>query len=1560
MSRDAAGRRDLRYRPADHPDYSLHLDSAGVDLSLINLSSSALLCARPATSTAPGSPLVISLAPKAASAGSQSTARAPTTFSADSEEKQHGVLFRIPDFTQQGILARLIDEWRDMGLIVPEQDPALEPQVTSVTRRLETACGQPVLHDLDVLVWIRNNGLSTAEAVAAVAALSASLTGHEDEQRPNELKYFLSRTDCEESIRKIVNELRDEGFSTIHLVSMRPPALLGRLFDQLSRPLRDDLQKQGTSISYFRNLYDLQPTPTSAGPACLVALDICVNEGHTRNWFLSTLPAHLGDPSRFYQKVVILALVGFDSAGPLPSAPAGLGSVALTQRFGRSFTESDRPFATADNAHLHGSTPAVLDLVRDSLSLSGAPAHRRILDRVSKRSTFVCLETGCPPIDLPIFWSDYNWTPLWSTIDFYVPNRRPFPRAPFFSAYQGTLQRVLDRIVSGQSTLLHGPQGIGKTFLAARVVELCRIQSYYVLWHDCLDFDTIGNLLGHLDRFLDELGVGVGLSAHWPSNITSLVDLIDHAIAKLDRPVLFAFDRIQNVLAPQEGGRFWAFLTELTNRLSQHTDARTAGHHKGRSVCLLIHQTHRSNTDVHRAVIDVDTEVQDMLRELHLPQDGGSVTCPVDGTDVFSDSRLLADRLLRRRGLSEADRARQLQIVSNLAHCDPYRAWLLCFFLNRWTGLPDTASRALREHYAQLHTDLTLLHQLIIGGVGADNACHILSKEERALLECASVFELPWSIDDMVPAFSCALRDGPTTEEAGGRAALRNAVVRALEHLLEDHAPFIVELGLIRDTDTGELVNPRLRKDTDGWPKFMYCAELFEMPSVSKRYFRSMLDATPPVASAVYAAIARSMVERASRRGAAFEPPDAGEDTPLDDAEERAFAQMQAIYYFCQAGLPTEAASLYLAASEPKSWDRTRDLGNRILAADRDGGSDALNTIRRCQVTERYATALMELMLLDQAKAVCEAELLPRSGRESPDVLSRARLQAVTANCMRYAGDYAGADRLLGEIQSTLQAERRGPEHDELMAAVLGRRAQCAMSVGDCALADSWLEAAAPFAPRAERLLDELTDRKGTVALIRGNLDSAERLITPLLEDAPFRSAFAKALAHYRLARILLERLRATYVPLPAPASQSDKQAILSLAVGAEQHLRVGERQLMDARSDDARWHPAVRLAMVELSLLQARYGLERDIDSLDGGLKSVSSRLGAGDRKGRLPNSRRLELDTYQTAHDVEREVSRAIDGLPDLLKDSAEKSATSLRKLVAELLVAVRVRFDDVRQQHGDNNPYQQGRSWYEQLLCLWRLQDSLRTTLQQKGASWWQWLQRQDEATRDQFLPLSTITSAMCDAYRQGAESYYRHDLFQASEALHRLANCAFPGPHGLQERFEASFVLRELEGDRSLQKRGFAIQERMIEITRQYVRHWHGPIDHDPVVLDPFFSIPVKVYSRLIGDSDQYDRIASLVDRKATTRSAAQRTKILAELGGTPAPTRPTERGQTKTAAAAAKLITLCAEWYGGFDANPNVFFDRVAEGLDDGVLSKDHRKDLTDMAAAFRASMDRPW
>ncbi|MBN2192886.1 MAG: ATP-binding protein [Polyangiaceae bacterium] len=553
--------------------------------------------------------------------------------------------------------------------------------------------------------------MTNDESEVALEALVRSL---EVDPGTQEYRYFLRERDLERQLEHLILSLgEDQDHQTppleIHLAPMRPPKLIARNFSQPLERIRWKPALTIPKVHWYESVYQLETWIRDHGQSTvdraadvrrvIVGADLTVNTGTAQVWFLWTLAeAHRHALPGFFEKIIIFGISGFHSS--VPASVASQLSIPVEQRFARPLTQRDRPLA--------GDPSGVLErLVRRSLALDVAcPQQQRIFERARRTATFLCLETGCPTIGLPLFWSEVDWTPLWRSLDYYVAHRRPYPRAPFYSAYQKTLDELLERTEKRRPVLLHGRQGTGKTFVAARAVTLWRVQNRYAFWHDCLDFDTIENVLGHLDRYLEELGIAahpaanhdpaataqtpvrpMSLKEMWirgEAKAAGIVDELLRRLARLDRATLLVFDRVHNVRRSlREGGAFWEFLKALSRKTRHlagtcepHPESEVVtgspldtlaqlrepndtsgggstlsgpGSMHGVPAVVFILQTHvqpHVDPDAHVASLSPDPAVVEASKELELAKHD-CFTCPIDTSDVFDDPTLLSRRLLR-------------------------------------------------------------------------------------------------------------------------------------------------------------------------------------------------------------------------------------------------------------------------------------------------------------------------------------------------------------------------------------------------------------------------------------------------------------------------------------------------------------------------------------------------------------------------------------------------------------------------------------------------------------------------------------------------------------------------------------------------------------------------------------------------------------------------------------------------------------------------------------------------------------------------------------------------
>ena len=114
----------------------------------------------------------------------------------------------------------------------------------------------------------------------------------------------------------------------------------------------------------------------------------------------------------------------------------------------------------------------------------------------------------------------------------------------FSFVYRETVADLKQRVSVGGVAVLSGPRGSGKTYLAARLAELCRPQSY-ILWYSCQPYDSVENLIENLTAFCGTLGFRGTFAATKPLGQFKLAEDLVRWLRMLDRPALLILDGVR-------------------------------------------------------------------------------------------------------------------------------------------------------------------------------------------------------------------------------------------------------------------------------------------------------------------------------------------------------------------------------------------------------------------------------------------------------------------------------------------------------------------------------------------------------------------------------------------------------------------------------------------------------------------------------------------------------------------------------------------------------------------------------------------------------------------------------------------------------------------------------------------------------------------------------------------------------------------------------------------------------------------------------------------------------
>lgn len=1225
-------------------------------------------------------------------------------------------------------------------------------------------------------------------------------------------QYYFSRSEFSDHLRSLASRIdKADDWSCVHWVPMRMPSRLAMI-------LGSCVDKQPKRHQWMPCLHEflLRESRQSedVGPnACLVALDSFMNRGITRDRFLRLL-ARFPEVARKYRVVYLAAVAGYAPDGSAEWVWPG-GELDPSPEFrtiiGRALGEPDRPpHCVRDRGDL-----LVRGELQDFVDASDMP------DR--GRPTLVSFYYACPFAVLPILWAERDgWTPLLKPLEYYSPSYRPLARAPFFAAYQQTFDQLRRRIVRGGVVLLYAPMGSGKSYLAARAMEFSR-PSFYIVWHDCLEFDGIETLLERLDSFLTQLGIASpSLLRSWrqPWNEEELATELLRRLSVLDQPVLIVLDKVQNVSPfhrdpPEEPDStpLWLFITHLVESFRRASAEDTAA--AARSTLILITHTTESSTNPDGSVVSgldpfADPVIERLCEQLDITSEE-RLYCPADGNDSF-DAALLARRLVTNASVEKEFE----ETITRLSYLEPYKTWLLCFWVNRCVrraGTDDAAAvnryvaSLLDKQYGTQFAKVDRIHQLL------DRQ---LAPEERRLLQVASAFLLPWSVAEISAVFV----DSFCASDVDS-AASRDRVELMVREFLEDRAPYLVPLGVSLQDGHSRADRPysdRLEFDATR----VEAGERFEMPSVTAQYYRKNLQASTD-RTVVYQSLARLMEARLKQEH--------------DEARKVSFWILVLMYY-CEAGRASNAARLYAggpaydALRRRNSWDRIVQLGKAIFKAAGPGDSDFAGDLWYGTAVI-YANAVVEVMRADEAYHLC-TETLRRA--PTSDQYWKARLRLIQGKCRRYEGRYDDAIEAYQQVLELLGRIRGRRKQEAVLwrARTLAAQSQCFMSLGRLRDAEISLTAARHLVDTAQNLESPLQSHRatlaglirrheGTLLLLSGELTKAREQYEGLLQSLEFDQPRAVILFKLARARIETAREREALGGRASSSLPDHKSGELTEAGNALEQsyseLTEAENALSRSNSSDRKWYTAIHLAKVDREILSRRRAswvglpLPENVRDLTDTIRTVTGRLSRIDPKSQSALRLDIDLLTCSCQYQVDLESLEAgngdarifFDRLRDVLRSLIERDrADSGYRLKA--------------------CPYQRSRGYYEIAYYLWRLQ-------------WW--LVKHPTTFRLE----EEVSSEMASAYRCGVNILYAHQLFRLAVPFHRLML------DGLRHSPSRKLRLQECLEAALWREESASIQSLLDEIAENASKHAR-------VELDEYFIIPAKVLSRLKGDDHLY--------------------------------------------------------------------------------------------------------
>lgn len=1216
-------------------------------------------------------------------------------------------------------------------------------------------------------------------------------------------KFYVGPRRFARYLKEALSSIRTDEYDEYHVVPMR-------MLDGLSRILvghRSVIEQQGFSV--HDSLWGLLHNPPSGAGSkrsCLVALDTYVNEGISRRQFLRLFAAFPELKERF-AAVILVAVVGREDAFGYDAEATPLRDCGI---------RVDSVFG--------------LPLGADSRSNEWAAFLAGLgEERFERPPGFLMFDYGAPFDSVPVYWREGpRWIPLCRPLEYYNPGHRPRARAPLFSAYPRTLNTLQRMLTRGGAALLYGPRGYGKTYLAARLVETSRSSSY-VFWHQCRRFDSLESLVENLDVFLQSLGVQNRLSSHLykPLGEADVAEQCVRSLRLLDRPVLLVFDGAEQLdLLGAPEGRFSSVVLFIRHLVAAATTRQPPA--ISEPLVLLTHEEPSQNGGEVVRPGGKLTTVGDLLCESLGLSKSDLVRCPIDGKDNFNDASELVRRVLRDPAAIES----YAEKINLLAHFSPYKAWLLCYWINRCVRLAgdeltDSARQAIdevvHESFAQQYSDVNAIHSRISAR---------LLPNERHLLEVASAWRLPWLSSELA---DIKLADVPGLS--------KKDTLEILNTLSKDRSPFIVRLERpVPDDQRGPVTFTSSPADPD--------SQRYEMPSISAAFFRRHLESRAHMCD-VYRGMASVIDTRLQRI-----PSDSA---TLANRVLQTTLEIEAILYLCAAKRPEDAANRF-SSDEPhrrlralNSWDRLLQIGGAILDAAQQSGSNKFHSDDWRRFVVVHANALADSLHLEEARKACDEGL-----RAKEHDYWYWRLRLIKAKCLRLDNRFNDSLAEMAEIATgfrDLAGRSPEPHHGAFWAARTEMaKAVCLMSLGRLPDAEQALAAVNALEHRVSgRDLDRLKGitlrHRGTLQLLRGNLtgdgDSADSLFKEFeagatkahLED----SKRIESIAKYKRARVLLEVVREYEAPLrwqrssEAPTEFRELNQLALEGVPPENDVF---RQLKDARAmladawsllsqserGDRKWFPAIELGDADARLIARRIGLDEERPT-EFETERIEHRLDQVERRlpPERPEARGMEISALKLSLEWEKELEQSDAEIPPY--------AVSLREQFADAEAKRDQRSAaDLQPLDDGSNPYKRSRGDYEAMYYLWRAIEKAPSEL----------IRGKQIASRD------NLTEAAAYAYRRGTTTLYAHGMARSASALHRLALVCFANWRlGLQERLEAATCLG-LDPEKSV----CLILDRIALEALQ----------SEPTATDRFFTIPTKVICRLYGAHRLYAEVA----------------------------------------------------------------------------------------------------
>jgi hypothetical protein len=681
--------------------------------------------------------------------------------------------------------------------------------------------------------------------------------------------------------------------------------------------------------------------------------------------------------------------------------------------------------------------------------------------------------------------------------------------------------------------------------------------------------------------------------------------------------------------------------------------------------------------------------------------------------------------------------------------------------------------------------------------------------------------------------------------------------------------------------------------------------EVIEMPSIAESFYRGVLDASPERV-AIYEALGDLMDEKirtideklssnAGQNEAAASMGAADELSRSRLNELKGAYLVQRVLYYCYAGKPEQAAAIYASAEtydylrQRNAWDRLAQLGKELFEIAAKVPDVGMDEYRGYPAAVIYAGALIESNRMEEAKEWCR-RTREHAWDRSPYWWARLRL--LDGRRLRYQGEAREAIAAYDEaIQRLTELIDEVADDDDAqiaekrlwIARAFARKSQCLMSLGELKPASACLENAgkhlAGAAPSPSLLAEQdkvqgLLDRNEiTILMLEGRLDAAEKALRRL-ESRKGTPGRIRAVLVFKRGRLLLERARELELQQGHPVVGGVSPPPLSSV------LRQAQRELQEAEKlsrlyspGDRRWLSAISLARTEAFLLGRRSSEPGvvDVSALDKEIGRLERRLSAAGRD--VPNVRGMGAEVLRRGCAYQQALERILAGqeAPDGLIGALRHGLTS-------------------------GTPYQILRDLYERAYYLWRVWQSLTP-----GGS--------------PALTSAEMEAKIVELYGSATALLYGSDFSASGLPFHNLIVAAFHGRRTrLQEQLEAAVWLQ-------WRGRGRPVRTILDQIAREALQFQERG-------RDDFFTIPSKVFFRLLRDNETEAKIAK---RHCQLRRAPRATVRRMEIGDV-----------------AAVLQTACREWLAAVTTDPDRYWAIAGTGLQHAADRSQFEADIGQM------------